>query len=81
MDHRSLWQITSSNPHQFPSLQTDLKSDVVVVGAGLTGILTAWTLQERGLDVVVLDSGSPGQGATALTTAKITALHGFFIPI
>ena len=44
----------------------------------MTGVLTAWMLQEQGLDVVVLDSGSPGQGATSRTTAKITALHGFF---
>ena len=77
MDHRSLWQKTSSELHQFSSLQTDLKCDVVVVGAGLTGTLTAWMLQEHGLDVVVLDSGIPGQGASAHTTAKITAMHGF----
>ena len=78
MEHRSLWQKTSSISEKLPSLQADLKCDAVVVGAGLTGILTAWMLQEQGLDVVVLDSGIPGQGATAHTTAKITALHGRF---
>lgn len=78
MDHRSLWQKTSSASDKFPTLQSDINCDAVVVGAGLTGVLTAWMLQERGLDVVVLDSGTPGQGATAHTTAKITALHGFF---
>lgn len=78
MEHRSLWQKTFSPSAHFPSLQTDLKCDAVVVGAGLTGILTSWMLQERGLEVVILDSGIPGQGATAHTTAKITALHGFF---
>ena len=78
MDHRSLWQKTLSDPVRVPSLQVDLNCDVVVVGAGITGILTAWMLQERGYDVVVLDSGSPGQGASGCTTAKITSLHGFF---
>lgn len=78
MDHKSLWQKTTSVPERFPSLQSDVTCDAVVVGAGLTGVLTAWTLQERGLDVVLLDSGTPGLGATAHTTAKITALHGFF---
>ena len=78
MDHRSLWQKTHSTPETESSLQTDLKCDAVIVGAGITGILTAWLLQEQGIDVVVLDSGSPGQGASAHTTAKITSLHGFF---
>ena len=78
MDHRSLWQKTSSIPDKYPPLHSDISCDVVVVGAGLTGVLTAWMLQEQGLDVVLLDSGVPGQGATAHTTAKITALHGFF---
>ena len=78
MEHQSLWQKTSSISEKFPFLQADFKCDAVVVGAGLTGILTAWRLQECGLEVVVLDSGTPGQGATAHTTAKITALHGFF---
>ena len=78
MDHRSLWQKTLSDPVRVPSLQVDLKCDAVVVGAGLTGILTAWMLQKQGFDVVVLDSGSPGQGASGCTTAKITSLHGFF---
>ena len=78
MDHRSLWQKTQSDTNQIPTLKADLNCDVVVVGAGLTGVLTAWMLQERGFDVVALDSGLPGQGTTAHTTAKITALHGFF---
>lgn len=78
MDHRSLWQKTASTRDKFPSLQSDLTCGAVVVGAGLTGALTAWMLQEHGLDVVVLDSGTPGQGATGQTTAKLTALHGFF---
>ncbi len=78
MDHRSIWQKTSSNPTHFSPLKTDLYCDAVVVGAGLTGILTAWMLQKHGLDVIVLDSSEPGQGTTAQSTAKITAMHGFF---
>lgn len=78
MDHRSLWQKTVSAPARASVLEDDIHCDAVIVGAGLTGILTAWMLQEQGFDVVILDSGVPGQGATAHTTAKITALHGFY---
>lgn len=76
MDNRSLWQKTAAPFPDFPPLRQDVSCEAVVVGAGLTGILTAWTLQEQGVDVILLESGAPGQDATARTTAKITAQHG-----
>lgn len=76
MDNRSLWQMTSTPFPDFPPLRRDISCDAVIVGAGLTGVLIAWMLQEQGLDVILLDSGTPGQGATGHTTAKITAQHG-----
>lgn len=76
MDNRSLWQKTAAPFPDFPPLRQDLSCEAVVVGGGLTGTLTAWMLQEQGMDVVLLESGSPGQGATGHTTAKITAQHG-----
>lgn len=76
MDNRSLWQKTAAPSPDFPPLRQDLICETVVVGAGLTGILTAWMVQEQGMDVVLLESGAPAQGATGRTTAKITAQHG-----
>lgn len=76
MDNHSLWQRTVPPPPDFQPLRQNLSCEVVVVGAGLTGVLTAWLLQEQGLDVVLLESGVPGQGAAAHTTAKITVQHG-----
>jgi glycine/D-amino acid oxidase-like deaminating enzyme len=40
-------------------------ADVVVVGAGLTGVAAAWELATAGRDVVVLDAGEPGAGASS----------------
>jgi D-amino-acid dehydrogenase len=37
---------------------------VVVVGAGVVGLSCAWHLQAAGADVVVLDRGRPGSGAS-----------------
>ena len=76
MEHPSLWQKTSVMPAAFPPLPSDLTCEAVVVGAGLTGILTAYFLQKHGVDVVLLDSGIPGQCVTSHTTAKITIQHG-----
>ncbi|WP_090823444.1 FAD-dependent oxidoreductase [Paenibacillus sp. yr247] len=60
---------------QFPSLTEDLKADVVVVGAGITGITTAYLLAKRGLKVVVLNAGRILEGTTGSTTAKVTVQH------
>jgi D-amino-acid dehydrogenase len=38
---------------------------VVVVGAGVIGLASAWALRKRGADVVVLERGLPGMGASA----------------
>jgi glycine/D-amino acid oxidase-like deaminating enzyme len=36
----------------------------IVVGGGVNGLSVAWRLAERGADVVVLDKGRPGAGAS-----------------
>lgn len=45
--------------------------DVAVVGGGVSGALTALTLADAGLDVVVVDRRMPGSGSTAASTAMI----------
>ena len=72
---RSLWQADCSFPER-ESLRGQTSADVAVVGAGLTGVLTAYLLQQRGLNVVVLERNRVGEGETGGTTAKITAQHG-----
>lgn len=44
---------------------------VVVVGAGVIGLGSAFELAQDGHDVTVVDSGAPGQGAAAGSAAKI----------
>lgn len=52
------------------------EADVVVVGAGLTGLATAVEAASAGLDVVVLEDRQVDAGVTCLSTAKVTVLHG-----
>ena len=52
------------------------RSDVVVVGAGLAGLLTAWLCAHSGLSVVVIEAGGAARRTTGHSTAKLTALHG-----
>lgn len=58
-----------------PVLETDINAEVAVIGAGLAGILTAYKLAEKGLDVVVIECKEIGSGMTKNTTAKITSQH------
>ncbi|MCD6639142.1 MAG: FAD-dependent oxidoreductase [Nocardioides sp.] len=67
--------MTSSPTTSFAPLAGDVTADVVVVGAGIAGISTAWELARKGLDVVVLEADRVAAGVTGHTTAKLTALH------
>ena len=46
-----------------------MKTDVVVIGAGITGALTAEALSARGRSVTIVDRRPPGHGSTAASTA------------
>ena len=41
----------------FPQLRDEIDADIVVIGAGITGVTLAYTLAERGASVVLLDAG------------------------
>lgn len=53
-----------------------MKYDVIVIGAGMAGLLTAYYLQEEGKKVLVLEAKEVASGQTGRTTAKITSQHG-----
>lgn len=72
---RSLWKATASLP-EFPELVGDVRTDVLIVGGGIAGILTAYLLHEKGVRYVLVEKGRICSGTTGNTTAKITFQHG-----
>lgn len=72
---KSLWQVTASMP-SFPQLQGDVKTDVLVIGGGMTGLLTAYFLQQKGVSCILVEKDNICGGTTGNTTAKITSQHG-----
>lgn len=72
----SIWQKTTELP-SFPPLEKDIKTDVLIVGGGLAGILTAYKLKEKGVNCILVEKDRICQRVTGNTTAKITSQHGF----
>jgi glycine/D-amino acid oxidase-like deaminating enzyme len=54
-----------------PPVTDDFRCDVLIVGAGVTGALMAERLTRGGLDVVLIDRETPGQGSTMASTAML----------
>ncbi|MFD2114659.1 FAD-dependent oxidoreductase [Paenibacillus yanchengensis] len=73
-DSYSYWR-ASTEQTKYKRLEDNLDTEVVVVGAGITGITTAYLLAKRGIKVVLLEAGNVLEGTTAHTTAKITVQH------
>lgn len=58
------------------ALTDDIKTDVLIIGGGMAGLLCAYTLQQAGVDYVLVEADRVADGITKNTTAKITSQHG-----
>lgn len=67
---KSLWH-TFSNPHPFPSLTNNIKVDVAIIGAGITGLTAAKELSDKGMNVAVLEKSGVGSGTTGYSTGNL----------
>ena len=70
----SLWIGTTSDTN-YASLDDDTDVDVAIVGAGITGLTTAYLLRGHGLRIAVIEANRIAKGVSAHTTAKITSQH------
>ena len=74
----SLW--LDPAPASGPPLEGAVEADVVVIGAGYTGLWTALALRERGADVVVLERDYAGFGASGRNAGHLTPTIGKDLP-
>ena len=70
----SVWS-SEVNFKKRETLNQDIQCDVLIIGAGMAGLLTAYMLSKSGREVVVIDARSTAGGVTKNTTAKITSQH------
>jgi gamma-glutamylputrescine oxidase len=69
----SLWADTAEPLPAFPKLVGEVKADVVIIGAGYTGLSAAHHIAKSGLSPVVLEANHPGWGASGRNGGVITA--------
>ena len=72
----SLWLDTAPPGRAYPEADAAADADVIVIGAGITGITTALRLQEAGARTLLLEAGRIACGVSGQTTAKVTTQHG-----
>lgn len=71
----SLWKAETDMP-SYPALKENIKTDVLIIGGGITGILCALKLKDRGVDCIIAEAQTVCGGVTGNTTAKLTVQHG-----
>jgi glycine/D-amino acid oxidase-like deaminating enzyme/nitrite reductase/ring-hydroxylating ferredoxin subunit len=71
----SLW-LDGRRPATTDRFEVGARYDCVVVGAGLTGLVTALLLARSGMRVAVLEARFVGAVTTGNTTAKLSLLQG-----
>ena len=65
------WLINSGLQESYPKLEQHVKTDVVIIGGGISGALTAYYLTNAGIDCVVADARTIGLGSTCASTSLL----------
>lgn len=71
LSDRPFWPIRDGLPATFPPLEKTTTCDVAIVGAGISGAMTAHLLARAGLRVVVLDRREAAHGSTSGNTGLL----------
>src|SRR3954451_1216947 len=67
----SLWAAVTPPGPELPALAGDASADVVVIGAGFTGLSCALHLREAGVDVAIIEAMEPGWGASGRNNGQV----------
>lgn len=71
--------IRNGIPYDYPRLRENAKTDILVIGAGITGALCAYYLQQEGYEVIVADARTVGLGSTCASTSLL--LYELDVPL
>ena len=67
----SLWAAVTPPGPELHRLAGVAEADVVIIGAGFTGLSSALNLREAGVDVAVVEAAEPGWGASGRNNGQV----------
>lgn len=76
MENKSIWD-ADLYPVSFSTLKENITTDILIIGAGISGLSCAYELLDQGAAITIVDQNAVYQGTTPRTTAKITWQHGY----
>ncbi len=73
MDKKAIW---GEMKYNIENMDLPKKTDILIIGAGMTGLNLGYQLQNSGYDITLIDKGKVGMGISSKSTAKISYLQG-----
>ena len=75
MEHKSIWEDYSKVINSNIKPLKNIKTDILIIGGGITGLTTAYFLKNTNKKITIIDKSLIGRGVTSKTTAKISFLQ------
>lgn len=72
---RTKYEDLITTRHKFDQLQSDIRSDVAIIGGGFTGLSAAYNLAQNGVSTILLEGGTIGDGASGRNGGQIGVGH------
>src|SRR5688500_2520451 len=73
------WLIKDGLPYSYPKAENSFKTEVAIIGGGISGALVAYYLINAGIGCAVLDGRSIGLGSTSASTSSL--LYEIDVPL
>lgn len=74
MKKKTLWEDTQTNSN-FKTQTKNMKCDILIIGGGIAGISTAFSLKDHKKKIFLIEKGKIGMGVSARSTGKLTYLQ------
>lgn len=65
------WLINSGLVATYPKLEHSIKTDVIIIGGGISGALAAYYISNAGLECKIVDARTIGLGSTCASTSLL----------
>jgi glycine/D-amino acid oxidase-like deaminating enzyme len=65
------WLVKNGLPYDYPKLEQAIKTDVLIIGGGISGALAAYSLVNKGIRCITVDARTIALGSTCASTSLL----------